>query len=261
MTSQELTRLERRGAAAWIRLDSDANRNALSAGLIAELLGHLQDAMADDAVRCVVLTGNGRAFCAGADLKSRGAAIARDADGAGDQESPFVRILKLLYRGPKPVIAGVNGAAFGGGVGLAAACDIAIAADTARFSFSEVRVGLVPATISVVVVRKLGEHHTRRLFLTGERFDAEQALRYGLLHRVVPPEQLEAALQAEVDAVCLGGPIAIREAKALVRNVASLPLDEGFGYAEAMITRLFDSAEGDEGRAAFAEKRPPAWAV
>ena len=255
MTPENVTKLERRGAAAWITLDSERNRNALSAELIAELLGHLQDAMADDAVRCVVLTGNGPAFCAGADLKSRGAAIARE----GDEESPFVKILKLLWRGPKPVIAGVNGHAFGGGVGLVAACDIAVSAAEARFSFSEVRVGLVPATISVLVVRKIGEHHTRRLFLTGERFDAESARDYGILHRVVPRAELEAAVQEEVDAVCLGGPIAIGEAKELVRTVASLPMDDAFVFAEQMITRLFDSPEGDEGRAAFAEKRRPAW--
>ena len=255
MTTENVTKLERRGAAAWITLDSEGNRNALSAELIAELLGHLQDAMSDDAVRCVVLTGNGPAFCAGADLTSRGAAIARE----GDEESPFVKILKLLWRGPKPVIAGVNGHAFGGGVGLVAACDIAVSAAEARFSFSEVRVGLVPATISVLVVRKIGEHHTRRLFLTGERFDAESARDYGILHRVVPRAALEAAVQEEVDAVCLGGPIAIGEAQELVRTVASLPMDDAFVFADQMITRLFDSPEGDEGRAAFAEKRRPAW--
>lgn len=258
MESRSLTKYERRGKAAWITLDSESNRNALSATLIASLLGHLEAAMADDAVRCVVLTGRGSAFCAGADLKSPGASIARD---GGDTESPFVRILKLLWSGPKPVIAGVNGHAFGGGVGLAAACDVAVGAEGARFSFSEVRVGLVPATISVVVVRKIGVHQARRLFLTGERFDAEQARAYGILHRVVPREDLERAIQEEIDAVCLGGPVAIRAAKELVRTVASLPMDDAFVFAEAMITRLFASAEGDEGRAAFAEKRPPAWVL
>jgi methylglutaconyl-CoA hydratase len=120
-------------------------------------------------------------------------------------------------------------------------------------------VGLVPATVSVLVVRKIGEHHARRLFLTGERFDAEGARDYGVLHRVVPHAELEAAVQEEVDAVCLGGPIAIGEAKELVRTVASLPMDDAFVFAEQMITRLFDSPEGDEGRAAFAERRRPAW--
>ena len=111
----------------------------------------------------------------------------------------------------------------------------------------------------MLVVRKIGERHARRLFLTGERFDAEQARRYGILHRVVPRDQLEAAIDEEVDAICKGGPIAVREAKELVHSVASLPLDDAFVFAEQMITRLFASPEGDEGRAAFAEKRAPAW--
>ena len=252
-----LTKLERRDGVAWITLDSPGNRNALSAGLIAELLAHLDAAMADAEVRCVVLTGNGPAFCAGADLKARGTSIARDGEGGG--QSPFVTLLKRLWDAPKPVIAGVNGHAFGGGIGLAAACDIAIGAEDARFSFSEVRLGLVPATISVVVIPKIGVHQAMRLFLTGERFDAARARDHGILHRVVPAAELLEALREEVAAVCLGGPIAIREAKRLVRSVPRLPMDDAFELAEAMITRLFDSAEADEGRAAFAEKRSPGW--
>lgn len=255
MPGQDFTKVSQHGVARWIELDSPENRNALSSPLVRELLAHLEAAMADDAVRVVVLTGRGPAFCAGADLKSRGAAIGR----TGDEESPFVRVLKLLWEGPKPVVAGVNGAAFGGGVGLAAACDVAVGVDSARFSFSEVRVGLVPATISVVVVPKLGVSQTMRLFLTGERFDAARAKELGLLHRVVAPDDLPRALQEEVDAIAQGGPIAIQEAKRLVRTVSSLPLAQGFAYAEALITRLFASPEADEGRAAFAEKRAPSW--
>jgi methylglutaconyl-CoA hydratase len=255
MPGQDFTRVSQRGVARWIELDSPHNRNALSEGLVRELLAQLEAAMSDDAVRVVVLTGRGPAFCAGADLKSRGTAIGR----AGDEESPFVRVLKLLWDGPKPVVAGVNGHAFGGGIGLACACDVAIGAESARFSFSEVRIGLVPATISVVVIPKLGVHQTLRLFLTGERFDAARALELGLLHRVVAPDDLPRALEEEVEAIAQGGPIAIREAKRLVRTVAALPMQEGFAYAEALITRLFASPEADEGRAAFAEKRAPRW--
>jgi methylglutaconyl-CoA hydratase len=239
----------------WIRLDSPQTRNALSAALIVELLAHLEEAMADEAVRCIALTGSGSAFCAGADLRSRGDAIAP----RGDERSPFVRVLDTLWGGPKPVIAAVNGHAFGGGVGLACACDVAIGVEGALLGFSEVRLGLVPATISVVVVRTLGLHHTRRLFLTGERFDAARAVEYGLLHRVVPAAQLVEAVTAEADAICRGGPVAVSEAKRLVRTVAALPMDEGFAFAEQMIAERFASAEADEGRAAFAEKRAPAW--
>ena len=252
---QEVTKVERRGAASWITLDSPGNRNALSPELLAELLAHLEAAQADDRVSCLVLTGNGPAFCAGADLKSRGASISVE----GDEESPFVRILKLLCEGQKPVVAGVNGHAFGGGIGLAAACDVVVGVETALFSFSEVRLGLVPATISVVVVPKIGVGQARRLFLTGERFGAERALEYGLLHRVVPPEQLEAALEEEVAAICKGGPHALAHAKELVRTVAAMPVSDAYVWTEDLIGRLFASEEAAEGAAAFAARRPPRW--
>jgi methylglutaconyl-CoA hydratase len=256
MASQEVTKYERRGDAAWVALDSPANRNALSSEMTRELAAHLDVAMGDAAIRCVVLTGTGPVFCAGADLKNRGGSIGTGESGA----SPFVAILQRIWNGPKPVIAAVNGHAFGGGIGLIAACDIALAVETAKFSFSEVRVGVVPATISVLVIPKLGVHQSMRLFLTGERFEAPRALEYGLLHRVVAPDALERAAQEEVDAIALGGPEAIRAAKQLVRTVPRLSIDEAFRHTEALITELFASGEAAEGAAAFLEKRPPKWA-
>ena len=257
MTSPESThtRYEIRERAAWITLDSPENRNALSAPLVNELGAHLHTALDDPAVRSVVLTGNGPAFCAGADLKNRGDAVA---PGSG-KANPFVEVLRLMWDGPKPVIAAVNGHAFGGGIGLVAAADIAVAADSARFSFSEVRLGLIPAMISVVVLPKLGAHQAMRLFLTGERFLAARALEYGLLHRVVAAEELTSVVQEEVDAISLGGPIAIAEAKKLIRTVARLPMDEAFAYAEQKINALFRSDEAAEGMAAFVAKRRPEW--
>ncbi len=247
---------ERRGRAAWITLDSPANRNALSGPLVRELGDHLKAAIADPEVRAIVVTGNGPAFCAGADLKNRGDAVTSERD----SKNPFVEILQLLWDGPKPVIAAVNGHAFGGGVGLVAAADIAIGVTSAKFSFSEVRLGLIPAMISVVVLPKLGMQLTMRLFLTGERFDGARAAEYGLLHRVVAPDELERAVEEEVEAIALGGPEAIAEAKRLVRTVARLPMDEAFVYAEKRIAALFASAEAAEGMAAFVEKRKPRWA-
>jgi methylglutaconyl-CoA hydratase len=251
-----VTHYEIRGAAAWITLDSPENRNALSGPLVQELGTHLRSAIADPAVRAIVLTGKGPAFCAGADLKNRGDAVA---PGSG-AKNPFVEILRLMWDGPKPVIVAANGHAFGGGVGLIAAADIAIAVEDATLSFSEVRVGVIPAMISVVVLPKLGVHQAMRLFLTGARFKAPEARDYGLVHRVVPAAGLAAAVQEEVDAIALGGPNAVAEAKKLIRTVGRVPMDEGFAYAEAKIAELFASPEAAEGMMAFASKRPPSWA-
>jgi methylglutaconyl-CoA hydratase len=248
------TKYEVRARTAWIALDSPASRNALSSELIGELGAHLRAAIADEAVRVIVLTGNGPAFCAGADLKSGGGAAA-----GGTARNPFVEILELMWDGPKPVIAAVNGHAFGGGVGLVAAADIAIAVDTAKFAFSEVRVGVIPAMISVVVLPKLGIHQGMRLFLTGETFDAARALQYGLLHRVVPPDQLLQAVEQEAALIALGGPNAVREAKQLVRTIPRLSMEDGFAYAAEKIAGLFASPEAAEGMAAFVGKRKPPW--
>jgi len=253
MTTWKCTRYAVEGKAAWITLDSPENRNALSVDLVRELSVHLRNAIDDAAVRAIVVTGAGRAFCAGADLKNRG-----DMGSSGDT-NPFVDILKLMRDGPKPVIAAVNGAAFGGGIGLVAAADIAVSVESAKFSFSEVRLGLIPAMISVVVLPKLGEHQTMRLFLTGERFEAPRALEYGLLHRVAPDDGLAAAVQEEVDAIAKGGPIALAEAKRLVRTVAHASEEEAFRYAEEKIAALFASEEAAEGMAAFIGKRSPSW--
>jgi len=250
-----VTRYERRGPAAWITLDSPANRNALSAPLVAELGAHLRAALDDAAVRAVVLTGEGPAFCAGADLKNRGDAVAA---GSG-AKNPFVEILTLMWEGPKPVIVAANGHAFGGGVGLVAAGDIAIAVEGATLSFSEVRVGVIPAMISVVVLPKLGVHQAMRLFLTGARFTAAEARDYGLVHRVVAPADLRRAVEEEVEAIALGGPNAVAEAKRLIRTVSRLSMEDGFAYAEAKIAELFASPEAAEGMMAFATKRKPSW--
>jgi methylglutaconyl-CoA hydratase len=254
MGKDEATEYEIRNRAAWIRLNRPESRNALSAELLAELSKHLRSAMGDSSVRVVVLTGSGSAFCAGADLKSSGAGIAK-----GTGENDFIEILKQLREGPKPVICAVNGHAFGGGIGLVAASDIAIAVHGAKFAFSEVRIGVIPAIISVVVLPKLGEHHAMRLFVTGERFSAAEALGYGLLHRVVEDRDLESAVQAEIDAIAKGAPNAVAAAKRLVREIPRLAPDDAYAVAAERIAKLFVSAEAAEGIAAFAQKRPPSW--
>ncbi len=249
------TRYELRDGAAWITLASPENRNAMTDALIGSLLDDLTRAEADPDVRAIVLTGDGPAFCAGADLKNRGAGVL-DQQGA---EAPLVRILKILWEGAKPTIAAVNGHAFGGGVGLVAACDIALCADSARFSFSEVRIGAIPAMISVVCIPKIGANQAMRLFLSGARFDAHAAQGYGLVHEVVPLDGLESAVRHELAEIAKGGPIAVTEAKRLVRAVSTSSMQAGFDYAQRKIAEIFASDEAAEGMAAFSEKRPAAW--
>ena len=249
----EATLYDRRRDAAWITLNQPEKRNALSEALVAELNSHLQTAIADARVRAIVITGAGAAFCAGADLKSGGVA-------ASAGEHPFVGVMKTIWDAPKPVIARINGPAFGGGIGLAAACDRTIAADTATFSFSEVRVGVIPAMISVVVIPKLGIQNTMWLFLTGERFSAQRAVELGLIHRAVPADALDTAVDDVLAMIRLGGPQAIREAKQLVRHVPALSMDDGFRYTTKKIGELFASSEAAEGMQAFLEKRKPKWA-
>ena len=240
--------------AAWITLNQPEKRNALSNEIVAGLRAHLNAALADDRVRVIVLTGGGAAFCAGADLTSGGVSP------SGDAENPFVTVLKAIWNAPKPVIGRINGHAFGGGIGLAAACDLTVAADSAMFSFSEVRVGVIPAMISVVVIPKLGLQNTMWLFLTGERFSAQRAAELGLIHRAVPTADLDRAVDDVISMIRLGGPNAIREAKQLVRRVPELSMDEAFRYTSKQIGELFASEEASEGMRAFLEKRKPKWA-
>lgn len=249
----EATLYELRRDVAWITLNQPEKRNALTDDIVGGLLAHLKTAIDDARVRAIVVTGAGTAFCAGADLKSGGMAAA-----AG--ENPFVTVMKTIWEAPKPVIGRINGHAFGGGVGLAAACDLTIAADSAMFSFSEVRVGVIPAMISVVVIPKLGIQNTMWLFLTGERFAAQRAVELGLIHRAVPAAELDVVVEEIIGMVRLGGPNAIREAKQLVRRIPTMSMDDGFRYTAKKIAELFAADEAAEGMQAFLEKRKPRWA-
>jgi len=250
------TRYEIVDGAGWITLNRPENRNALSADLVNEVYDHLVTASEDPKVRCIVLTGAGPAFCAGADLKSP--------PGSGGQRGrgrSLPDVLKAMMDSPKPVIAAINGAAFAGGLGLVGAADIVVTVEDVPFSFSEVRIGVIPAVISVVCIRKLGTHHAMKLFLTGERFNGQQAVEMGLAHRAVAADKLRAAVQEEIDMINLGGPNAVSEAKKLVRRISQLSIEEGFGETGPWSARLFRSEEAAEGMAAFREKRKPAWAT
>ncbi len=253
MATTEQTLYDVRGGGAWITLNRPEKRNALSPTLIAETHDHILAANEDDQVRCVVITGAPPAFCAGADLK------AKRGQETGGRHVPYPQLLTQIQDNPKPVIAAINGAAFAGGLGIVGAVDISITADDVVFSFSEVRVGVIPAVISVVCLPKLGAHHAMKLFLTGERFTARGAVGMGFVHRAVPGDQLEAAVQEEIDMICLGGPDAVAECKKLVRRVPLMSREDGFAEAAPWSAGLFASEEGAEGMAAFREKRKPNW--
>ena len=252
-----------RAAVRQIALNRPEVHNAFDDGLIVELTSALVEAGRDDAVRAVVLTGHGASFSAGADLNwMRGMASASEDENRADslRLAALVRTLQFL---PKPTIARVNGAAYGGGVGLIAACDIAIGADGARFGLTEVKLGLVPAVISPYVVAAIGVRQARRLFLTGEIFDAAEACRIGLLHRVAPAEGLDEAVDFTLKLLAKAGPQAQREAKQLALRMAGID-EKGAGAIDAdnaeLIARLRVSAEGQEGLGAFLDKRAPRWA-
>lgn len=255
MATTEATLYEIKQGAAWITLNRPDNRNALSSILVTELYDHLMAANADHSVRSIVITGNGPAFCAGADLKSPPGQLSEGSDRA----VPYADVLTAIIDSPKPVIAAINGAAFAGGLGLVGAADIVISKKNVQFSFSEVRIGVIPAIISVVCLPKLGTHHGMKLFLTGERFDGDQAVAMGLAHRAVSEDDLHSAVQEEIDMINLGGPIAVQECKKLVRRVPQLSLADGFKETAEWSARMFRSEEGAEGMASFREKRKPSW--
>jgi methylglutaconyl-CoA hydratase len=239
------------GGVATLTLQTPENRNALSVRLRRALHAHLATVLADDAVKVIVLTGAGPVFCAGADLKE------------GPVEGPDIpslpAILRRLMDSPKPTLACLNGPARAGGIGLVAACDLAIAPDTATFAFSEVRIGVIPAIISVPCLPVLDRRAAARYFLTGEVFDATAAVAAGLLTAAVPPEDVDALRAHLVDGLSEGAPAALAGTKRLLREVPGLPRDVAFDYAERVSATFFGSADGAEGRAAFAEKRPPSW--
>jgi len=254
--------LIREGSVVHLVMNRPDVHNAFDDGLIAALTEALAAVDDDDSVRAVVLTGTGASFSAGADLNwMRGMATASEADNRADSER-LAGLMRRLQFLSKPTIARVNGAAFGGGVGLVACCDIAIAADTAKFALSEVKLGLVPAVISPYVVAAIGLRHARRLFLTGEVFDATAALGMNLVHEVVPAGALDTAVAGVIDLIGKGGPVAQREAKQLALAMGGMrPADmEGVDAANAaLIARLRVSAEGQDGLSAFLAKSRPSW--
>lgn len=243
---------------ATITLNRPAQRNALSAELIKSLSTSIEAAIEDPSTRVIVLTGAGSVFCAGADLKERATVTTSNAD---DELPALVRIFQRLQASPKPVVAKLNGSALAGGLGLACACDFAIAPRRALFGFTEVRVGVAPAIISVVCLPKLRAADAAELFLTGERISADEAARVGLITRAVDDDQLDAAVDVLIAKLRLGGPRALAASKDLLRRVPRFTTQEdAFRWTSTLSAQLFASEEAAEGMRAFAEKRTPSWA-
>jgi len=239
---------------ATITLDSPHNRNALSAQLRRELRDRLATAAEHDAVRVIVLDHTGPVFCAGMDLKEAGSP---DSSTAGVNEFP--EILTRIWTSPKPVVARLAGPARAGGVGIVAAADIAVAVDSATFAFTEVRLGLVPAVISVTVLPRLLPRAAHELFLTGEKFDAGRAVEVGLLNAAVPADRLDAEVARYTGMLALGGPTALAATKDMLRRARAADLADDFADMLELSAGFFAAAEGQEGIRAFAEKRKPNW--
>ncbi len=250
------------GALATITLDRPEVRNAFNENAIAEL-AHAFDSLANnDAVRAIVLAANGTAFCAGADLNwMKKMARYTHAENLADAQQ-LAAMLRTIYLCPKPVVAKVQGDCYAGGMGLVAACDIVVAAEEVHFCLSEVKLGLIPATIAPYVIKAIGEQAARRYFLTAERFDAREAHRIGLAHEVVPAAGLDDKVSAIARALTANGPQAVRQAKALVRDVAGQTVTDALVQDTAeRIAQIRASNEGREGVLSFLEKRKPDWLV
>jgi methylglutaconyl-CoA hydratase len=248
-----------RNKIATITLRRPEVHNAFNAQLIQDLTNAFTALAGDEQLHGVVLAAEGQSFSAGADIQMMKEAISFSEEENHQDALRLADLLHTIYTFPCPVVARVHGAAIGGGVGLVAACDIAIASENARFGFSEVKLGLAPAVISPYVVRKIGETHARALFVTGKRFDATHAKAIGLIHMVVPSERLDETLQDTLQELESGAPQAIRFCKALSLAIGKMDEEEARSYTSELIAHMRVSEEGQEGLSAFLEKRQPRW--
>jgi methylglutaconyl-CoA hydratase len=259
--SDEAVRYAVTEAVATLTMDQPHNRNALTPALMAGLAQGLEAALADESVGVIVLTNTGPAFCAGADLS--GSSPPGPASGkrrGSAHRDGLAELLAAIQDSTKPVVARIAGHCMGGGVGLAAACDISVADDAAKFGFTEVRVGVAPAIISVVCLPKLRRADALELFLSGERISAARAVEVGLITRAVAAADLDGEVVAVVAKLLAGGPSALAAAKRLVYTIPGMDREAAFTRTTEVSQALFASAEAAEGMAAFREKRLPSWA-
>jgi methylglutaconyl-CoA hydratase len=245
---------------ATVTLNRPDVRNAFNSATIAELALAFDELGRDEDIRAIVLAANGPAFCAGADLNwMKEMAGYSDSENLADA-TRLADMLRTIYLCPKPVVAKIQGDCYAGGMGLAAACDIVVASDAAHFCLSEVKLGLIPATIAPYVIKAMGEQAARRYVLTAERITANEAHRIGFVHELAPPDALDAAVATIVKALVSNSPHAVRQAKVLVRDIAGKIIDQALVADTAgRIAAIRSSLEGREGVASFLEKRKPSW--
>ena len=252
--------VQRSGHIARVYLNRPDVRNAFNEQVIAELTATFQQLSTESDLRAIVLGGHGKAFCAGADLSwMRGMAAFSWEQNRADAQA-LADMLWTIYQCPTPSVARLQGDCYAGGVGLAAVCDVVVAADSMNFCLSEARLGLLPATISPYVIRAMGEQAARRYFITAERFTATQAHAMGLVHELCAADALDARVDEIVAALVANGPLATRACKALVQDVAGLQITDDLRSETARrIADIRVSSEGKEGIQSFLQKRPPAW--
>jgi len=259
MTDAEPTdlRLERKGDALWIWINREARRNALNGEVLAGIEVAVNAAAADTSIRALVLTGVGeKAFCAGADL-SKGTGTFNA--GLDEPTTDFGRLARLVRGAGVPLIARVNGACVAGGMGLLSLCDLAVAADTARFGLPEVKVGVFPMQVLVFLRSVIGARHINEMCLTGELITAARAAEIGLINRVVPAAELDAAIEALIGKLRAASPVALRRGKQAIFAMEMMAFPEALAFAEAQIALVSRTDDAAEGLAAFNEKRKPRW--
>jgi methylglutaconyl-CoA hydratase len=247
------------GKIATVTMRRPEVRNAFNAQLIEDLRAAFTDLSSDEKLHAVILTGEGKAFSAGADIHSMRASAEMTREQNVQDALHMAEMFDTINQFPCTVVARVNGAALGGGIGLVSVCDIAIAAEQAQFAFSEVKLGIAPAVISPFAVRKIGETHARMLFTTGQRFSASYAREIGLVHTVVPLEELDAAVEKTIGELLSSGPQALRACKSLALNVGHMEQNSVRTYTAETIAALRVSDEGQEGLRSFLEKRKANW--
>lgn len=261
MPGETFLRVSRSAGVVTATLDRQEARNAFDEAMIDEITARFKELAQDASIRAVVVRGEGKDFSAGADIKMMRRAGGYRAAQNKKEAMRLAGMCRAIDEFPAPVIARVHGACFGGALGIVAAADIAVAADNASMSFSECRLGILPAVISNWVLPKIGPAAARRYFLTAETFGAAAALRMGLVHEVCPEAELDAKVQEPLAWILRAGPNAVREAKAMLRKVWGLPLEKRIRITTDALVRVRASAEAKEGLTAFLEKRPAAWTL